>query len=390
MKRYLAVFAAVVLACVMSPLPRGSAQAQQPAAAPNPCVMPTQAAATPAQTAWQLFVAINCKAPNGQLVWETWIEQLDLYPASGTATAAATTHKRLHGSPLAQAVTAKLAGAPQLQPSQECGKMKAPPSNVVNTIICEEARLSPTAASYITAAGNGYQVRSGQTAAAKAGKNIQFPTSAVEVKVDWIPASDYNPPFTCTSPPQGVYTETIDGTCYALAGMHISSKLLPNWLWATFEPQSMLTNPNRCITFGPCNDPWGSSPATSSGGASGFTQQTQALSALMKQANLAPVFANYRMDGVQTTFGTTANPTLLGNSVIEGYNVGMAKGTASCITCHSVSSIKNDGTDAIFTLGSPVGPKYVVPAGWIGRDFAWSMAVACPNGIQACTSTAPR
>ena len=240
MKRYLAVFAAVVVACVMSSLPHGSARAQQPAAAPNPCVMPTTAAATPAQTAWQLFVAINCKAPNGQLVWETWIEQLDLYPASGTATAAATPRKRLHGSPLAQAMKAKAAAAPQLNPATECNPMGAPPSNVVaGATICEEVRLSPTAASYITAAGTGYQVRSGQTAAAVAGKNIQFPTSAVEVKVDWIPASDYNPPFTCPSPPQGVYTETIVATCYALAGIHISSKLLPNWLWATFEPQSM-------------------------------------------------------------------------------------------------------------------------------------------------------
>ena len=340
-------------------------------------------AATPEQTAWQIFVAANCQANASQLVWETWIEQLDLYPAGGT-TAAAGTHKRLHGSPLTHAAAAKKAGrAPQLSPSQECNAMGAPPSNVVSgATICEEARLNPSAQSFVSS--KGYQIRSGQTAAAQAGTNIQFPVPAVEVKVDWIPASDFSTPFTCTTPPQGVHVQMIDGTCYAMAGMHISSKLMPNWIWATFEPQNMTTNPNRCITFGPCNDSWGSIPATSNGGAGGFTKQTPALQALMTQAKLAPEFANYRMDGVQTTFGTAANPTLLGNSVIEGENVGMTKGTASCITCHSVSSIKNDGTDGITLINNQVGPAFVPPAGWIARDFVWSLALACPGGIQAC------
>jgi hypothetical protein len=213
------------------------------------------------------------------------------------------------------------------------------------------------------------------------------------VKVDWIPGTDFNPPFTCSNPPTGVHVETIDGTCYAMAGIHISSKLLKNWLWATFEPQSMLTNPLRCITFGPCSDSWGSQPAVSRGGTTGFTQPTPALRSLMTQANLASEFLNYRLDGVQIDFtAPTGQPTYLGNSIIEGENVGMTKNTASCITCHSVSSIKNDGTDGFNTLinmpNSPVGPAYKVPANWIARDFVWSMAFACPDpthtGMRAC------
>jgi len=362
----------------------GSAQRQGGAA--SACTFPTSPAPTPEQTAWQLFVAANCPSGN-QLVWETWIEQLDLFPASGTANVAAGQHKRLHGSPLAHATTAKRAGAaPQLAPSTECNTMGGPPSNVVpNAIICEEARLNPSAQSFVTS--NTYQIRSGQTAAAKAGTNIQFPASGVEVKVDWIPGTDFNPPFTCSSPPQGVHVETIDGTCYAMAGMHISSKLMPDWIWATFEPQNMTTNPNRCITFGSCTDKWGSNPALSNGGTAGFTKPTSALQALMKAANLAPEFLNYRLDGVQTTFGTATNPTLLGNSVIEGENVGMTKGTASCITCHSVSTIKNDGSDGIALINNQVGPQFVPPAGYIARDFAWSLALACPGGIQNCTSS---
>jgi hypothetical protein len=358
------------------------------------CTFPTAPAATPEQTAWQLFVAANCPANADQVVWETWIEQSQLYPASGTtarvATAAAAPPKRLHGSLLARVEMLRTPNLfARITPSTECNVMGGPPPNVVpNAQICEEARLNPDAAAFVTS--HLYEVRPGQTAAAQRGTDIEFPAPAVEVKVDWIPGTDFNPPFTCSNPPAGVHVEDIDGTCYAMAGMHISSKLLTNWLWATFEPQSMLTNPLRCVTFGACNDPWGSNPAASSGGQGGITQATPALQNLMTQANLAPEFANYRLDGVQTDF-TTANgaPTFLGNSVIEGENVGMKKDQASCITCHSVSTIQNTGVDGLSILPhAPVGPKFQPPAGWIARDFVWSMALACPSpdgsGLQNC------
>jgi hypothetical protein len=365
-----------------------AAKAVVPPPLGGPCTMPAGWVGTSAETAWRLFVAANCPGTGTQLVWESWTEQNQVYPASGVgASRGATRAKRLHGSPLAHATMARKAGmTAELTPSTECNTMGAPPSNVVpGATVCEEARLNPAAKLFVVS--QGYQVRSGQTLAAQKGTNIQFPAPAVEVKVDWIPASDFQPPFTCAKPPQGVHVETIDGACYAMAGIHIASKLAPNWIWATFEPQNLQTNPNRCITFGDCNDPWGSVPATSSGGQGGLTQQTPALQALMTSAHLAPEFFNYRLDGVQTEFGTAADPTLLGNSIIEGENVGMTAGTASCITCHSVSSIKNDGTDGITLLNNQVGPEFVPPAGWIARDFVWSLALACPGGIQNCASS---
>jgi hypothetical protein len=91
----------------------------------------------------------------------------------------------------------------------------------------------------------------------------------------------------------------------------------------------------------------------------------------MAQAKLAPEFANYRLDGVQTDFNT---PTFLGNSIIEGENVGLPKGKVSCISCHSESSIKADGSE-----GSPdtlTGKKFQPPHGWIARDFVWSLSLA--------------
>src|ERR1019366_22133 len=52
--------------------------------APSPgCAFPTQMSATPEQTAWQLFVAASCPTTKNQVVWENWIEQSKMYPASG-------------------------------------------------------------------------------------------------------------------------------------------------------------------------------------------------------------------------------------------------------------------------------------------------------------------
>ena len=354
------------------------------------CAFPTAASSTMEETAWRLFVAANCPGNGTQVVWENWIEQSSLYPAGAAqAVAANQAPPRLHGSPLARAEMIRTQGLQAaLAPSSECNKMGGPPPNVKpGATICEEARLNPEAEAFVRA--QKFQARPGQTSAAEHGEDIEFPTPAIEVKVDWIPASDFSPPFTCSDPPSGVRVETVEGQCYAMAGMHISSKLLPRWLWATFEPQSMLTNPLRCITFGPCNDHWGSSPASSEGGPGGFTQQTPGLKSLMLRAKLAPPFFNYRLDGVQADF---TNPMYLGNSVIEGENVGMTKNTASCITCHSVSSIENNGTDGITVLAKmnpPVGPQYMPPAGWIARDFVWSLGLACPVpagtfGLQTC------
>jgi len=255
--------------------------------------------------------------------------------------------------------------------------MQAPPANVKPpATICEEVHLNSETTQFILS--KSYQKMAAQIAAAQNGTDIEFPAPSIEVKVDWIPVSDFTPAITCAAPPSGVRVETIDGVCYIMAGMHIESKLLKNWVWATFEPQSLVTNPRRCVAFGSCNDPYGSIPATSNGGTGGFTKLTPAVATLMKQAQLAPEFANYRLDGAQVAF-TQADgktPTHLGNSVIEGENVGLTD--SSCITCHSYSAIKSDGTDNINNIlpPNPVGAQFQPPKTWVARDFVWSLLLA--------------
>jgi hypothetical protein len=346
-------------------------------ASSNACVFPTEEAATGEETAWRLFIAANCKANQTQLVWETWVEQNQLYHAGSPSQAAGAKPPRLHGSPLAAIERARHEKRPALLvPSTGCEPMRSPPPNLAATTICEEVHINPNAAAFITS--NSYDRRVGQKAAAQKGSDIEFPAPAIEVKVDWVPASDFSQPFSCTQPPNDLHVEVIDGTCYALVGMHVISKLTKNWIWATFEPQSLLTNPLRCKTFGPCNDSWGSVPATSNGGSQGLTKQSTALATLMQSADIGGEFASYRLDGVQTLFLDSGNrPTLLGNSIIEGEHVGLKTGESSCITCHSYSSIKTDGTDGVALLpDGPTGTQHIASPGWVLRDFVWSMLLA--------------
>jgi hypothetical protein len=358
----------------------------------NPCAVPNEVGNSIEQTAWQIWVAATCPVNSDQypfVVWENWIEQDQLYPAdpskglkvpnSGAPTAA----HALHGSPLALlrnpalgVTVTGLLGAPDTN----CNTAGAPPPNQPNLIICEEVRENGATEDYI--AGTKLWNRPGQAEAAADRADIQFSRPSVEIKADWIEIS--GPPINldCSNLPPGfaqsIHVETVNGNCFALAGMHLISKLLDKWIWATFEPQNLITNPFRCQVLG-CYDPFGSKPASSNGG---NTQLTHQLQQLMDAANLAPEWKNYRLDAVQTDF---FRPKLLGNSIIEGENVGMSLKQASCISCHAVSSIKADGTDGANLLNMmttpPVGFPRPLPSNeWIRRDFVWSLALACPNG----------
>ncbi len=370
----------------------------------NPCAPPGSVSANITKTAWQLWVAATCPVNGTQypfVVWQNWIEQAQQYPTDPSlglevpnAKASATPDLHvLHSSPLTLVknpslltlIPGLLGGA-----DQNCNKAATPPAGQPNLVICEEVRLNGGASDYI--AGTNLWNRPGQANAATLQTDIQFSGASVEIKSDWIKLNTI-PELSgigpgCANLPSGfaqkIHVEAIHGNCFGLAGMHLISKLLDQWIWATFEPQSPITNPNRCQVLG-CTDSFGSNPATTHGTPTALTPQ---LTAIMTAANLAPEWFNYRLDGVQTGF---FQPKLLGNSVIEGENAGVPLTQASCITCHSVSSVKNDGTDGITLLTSnPTGAPVPLPSSaWIRRDFVWSLSEACPNSpFQPCAVSA--
>jgi hypothetical protein len=370
---------------------------------PNPCTPPDTITNSIEETAWRLFVASTCPVNESvypYMTWENWIEQAQMYPLNpakvlqipaSLAPSSSVSQHVLHSSALALArnpgiettIPGLLGGA-----DQNCNAAQAPPDNQKNLIICEEVRLNGSTQDYIT--GTTMWNRTGQKQIAAAHEDIQFPKPSIEIKADWIKLSSIN--FDCANLPpalsQSVHIEMVNGNCYAMVGIHVISKLLGQWIWATFEPQNLTTNPFRCKVLG-CSDSFGSRPARSRGT---FTALTPQLERLMNAARLAPEWKNYRLDAVQTRFvDSDGKPTLSGNSIIEGENVGMNLKESSCISCHALSSIKNDGTDGITLLtpsNNPLGEPEPLPSrDWIRRDFVWSLLEACPPGssTQKCT-----
>ena len=212
------------------------------AASSQPCSPPNQIGTSSIEEiAWQLWVAATCPVNQDQypfVVWENWIEQDQLYPSDPSkglkvpnsgAQAASPSHL-LHGSPLALVKNPSLATmvpAGELGAAdQNCNKAATPPKDQPNLIICEEVRENGATEDYI--AGNNFWNRGGQTQAALSRDTIQFPQPAVEIKADWIQLSSIG--LDCDKLPLGftdsIHVETINGNCFALAGMHMISKLL--------------------------------------------------------------------------------------------------------------------------------------------------------------------
>jgi hypothetical protein len=392
----------VGIACTSKPPEAEKKTEPAPAAATaaSACSLPTTMSGSNEQTAWQIFVAASCPS-NGQLTWETWTEQTcfsqpDSPGCAPSAAANAAPVRHLHASQLEIRRNKSLAAAAAAAPGG-CGAMttaaNAPaqllpfvPKNLSSGAkFCEEVFADPTEAGFVKSPATGATLTNltAQVAYAASAGNITFPTPSVEIKADWLPAASVGNAFNCTTPPDGLYVENISGQCYALVGIHFSSKLLPNWLWATFEPQNTITNPNRCNPnlYNSCNDPWGSNPPASAGT---NTEPTAALTALMTQANLPKAFLNYRLVAAQSAYVDSGNNAIqLGNSFVE-FNAQVLPHQASCMTCHSYAMVSTKavenpnfgafpGTPSIGTPGQAPPPSG--GGTWVAQDFSWMLGI---------------
>lgn len=329
-----------------------------------------------AHFAWLLFTQAVQPA-NGSLTFETWTEQCQLNPSMvgcPTPSAAAGKSRTLHASALLQSLRKKRGLSAAVQKGIACNPMQTtplkgypPPSNLTPVAqFCEEVFVNNSERDFVEQ--NGLKTLSGQKGyGAGHGDAVTFPWEAIEVKADWVPASSYKNPFSCPDATNKLYTETINGTCYALVGLHISSKNKPDWVWATFEPDSPITNPNRCDPklYDTCFDPWGTTSKVPYGKGQTVPQSPE-LQQLLGPAKINPAFNNYFLTGVQTEFvDRNGKPTRLGNSFTE-FNAGVNPGEASCITCHKYAYFdgKNPGS------GNPEDNFGGPPPGWASVGHA--------------------
>jgi hypothetical protein len=229
----------------------------------------------------------------------------------------------------------------------------------------------------------------GQLRAYDRGTDVNFPRAAKEVKAQWRKIDSKERARYHT-----VEVVAADGTktLYGLTALHITTKDLPNWFWATFEHVD-----NQLL---PGNEKWQLASVDR------FACKGQAL-----DCNKAPTgtvldgtkWVNYRLRGTQIDFvDGRGNPTLLANSQPES----SFQTSSSCITCHSRASIGringqparlsvfDSSLDSIKTGEGPIQGNIGAPKSeWFwadteeGRkrlflqlDFVWSLFRAQPKG----------
>ena len=352
------------LACGLFLLPGLPAAAQS---------TPNQAMNAPDQLAWQFFIQVNTRAGGNNALFETWASDTDTFkPNPQFPTTAAPLALRQPAVPALGRIAAQRAGRllPAVPPGQGA---------------LEESRRNLDAFNFIKD-NNLYKV-TGLIAAF--GKTITFPVGAIEVKANWMLVSDI-PAFslgrvTLADVPKLYHVNTgSDGQQYAFVSMHIISKAVPNWTWATFEHQF---NPSRCDILG-CRDSFGAQvpvvqPSPTAGQGYPPCAKTPALTAMIAAANWDPAFANYCLKGSQTDFtDNTGLDMRLGNSVTENGFVEQS----SCMTCHGRAAWDKTGaatTGGGFDQnGAPLGP---IPPTWY-----WSFSSQPPiyQGMPGLTQVA--
>jgi hypothetical protein len=317
-------------------------------------VDPNPAMNNPDKTSWELFVLATKPVPtagNNNVMFETWASNDDMFqpnptfpgasgpPSCGPQQVAAliipTASPKILNVPALEALAPRLPG---LQP--RIFNPNTEPS-------MEEVRHNDATFNFIVC--NKLQTRAGLRAAFASGVPISFPEDSIEVKANWVPAGN-------RSPSEFHINMASDHKLYALVSMHIISKKVPNWTWATFEQKD---NPGRC-DYLDCRDSFGATVAdlptnNSIDGRYNPCVKTEALKKMFADAGLAPLWENYCLKGSQTEFTTaTGIPTRLGNSVTERSFVE----SSSCMTCHSRSAVTAQGRTSRFGAGFvfPVDP----------------------------------
>lgn len=317
--------------------------------------VPNPAMNAPDQLAWVLFLQVNAdvSAPgNNDALFETWPNDGDTFAIKPARFARAHHPLRLSPQALVAAHDPSLEGA-----GEETNRNQAAYDFIVDNHL--------------------YSMRGLQAAF---GKTLHFPVEAVEVKANWYPVEHI--PGYGGDPSQAyrVYHVSTDaaGHAYALVSMHIISKAVPNWTWATFEHEN---SPARCDTLG-CGDTFGAqtpfvAPNAVRNAGYGSCPHTPALGALFAHAKIDPAFTHYCLKGTQSDFTDSTGVALrLGNSVTENGFVAQS----SCMTCHSRAAFDRDGKMTSFGGFDPSGNPFV---GAVNPAWFWSAQDAKRIATQA-------
>jgi hypothetical protein len=338
----------------------------------------------PDQFNWELFAKISAPANDGtnNTIWETWARDSDTFPTSPNPNA-----PPVWPSKPDKVLTANRQVRFNRQQFQGPG---ATPFIGVSGGNEEVRRNKPTFDFIIQ---NGLWYTEGIAKYFASDRSISFTTDSIEVKAEWKPINEAEKPH---------YHWNVDSQnkLYGLVALHVISKVLPNWTWATFEHTD---NPSRCDVIG-CEDSFGSKqpitlPHATRGQTYAACEPTDALLAVFNANGLdRSVWKNYCLKGSQIEFRTAAGiDTRLGNSRIELPFME----TSSCMTCHVRAFAGPDGEN-VYGAGFKgrnlgyIGPPepdwfYVTTSNvrtrkGVQTDFIWAIPF-CASSLTAPNNT---
>ena len=352
---------------------------------PAPAADPNPAMSRPDQVAWELMAQNARPAGSDNVVFETWASDADTFvdkPRWPDAVRKVLINR-------VQPVNSKQQGA--VSPARHCAAGR------VAWCIGKESLRNRPAFDFIV--DNNLTTQRGL--AVFFGRTMDFPIDTIEVKAEWLPLSELKAW-------NGVSAEDAASLYYinkarfggetvpvALVALHITTKLVLNWTWATFEHWK---NPGRCDDEG-CRDTFGAAQpvvAANQKPEHGYDKcaPSESLRRLFAEAGVADIWLNYCLKGTQTDFiTTTGEPTRLGNSVAETVNAGVPHGRSSCMTCHAEAAFDKRGKPAKAdpNIGAPL-PKWFIGSGtreapqFRQADFVWAVPFCAKQGdaISPC------
>jgi cytochrome c peroxidase len=368
---------------------------------------------SPDEYAWRLFAALNAPAAAGAtpilrgeilrgenrhsaesadppVVWETWRNASDVYLEDGRDPGpwGSVGAGRRAGRPLADETRFETPPNAALPHARHvvAGRMQDVEDPFAAAARLTEIRMNRRAFEYIRAREL-YDVE-GQMRAIAMPAGVHFPMGSIEVKAKWraIRPEERNRYRSLT-------VRMRDGTqrLYGLTALHIASKDLPNWFWATFEHADNARLPD--------GEGW-------------QLPSVDRFACEARECNRAPrglglegtVWENYRLRGTLTRpVDAQGRALLLANSEFEA---GFQR-SSSCITCHARAALAIDSGAAIrlpiFATGEPSSADASAPArrGFVGApqsawfeerdaggasrriyqrlDYVWSLAKARPK-----------
>lgn len=322
----------------------------------QPALQRDDAINAPSKHAWDLFQLVNhpamdpktcqCRGvadpskamgqPGTFVVWETWrLSSTEVFLAHG-AKPPAWDDESLPGGP----VTGKVPDLPKpVLMARLAGKSRLPSGPHVlfdpgDGIFAGHGQFGESRmnkATYNFVVDNGLfsiegQQRYAQSVLDGSKPVVAFPLDSMEVKAAWVDLSDTS---ISDGNPQHYYTADYKGKKYGLASLHIITKDLPNWFWATFHHVS---NP--------------------AGGAETHDDYGR------PDSLNGTVWKYYVLGGTQTNFtDSIGRPTLLSDSLVE-------KGieNSSCISCHARATVAPTGFSSVGNkpvLGVPNPAEYM-------------------------------